>query len=60
MDVNEYTVCLDGVNGYSEEFYTTNDFKELIYWVEEDLRRLGGGHADIYDEDGDFVEDVEV
>ena len=28
--------------------------------TKEALEDLGGGHADIYDEDGDFVEDVEV
>lgn len=59
--MNEYTVCYDTVdNGDAVGYYSTNNYGELISWVESDLQLLGGGHADIYDEDGDFVEDVEV
>ena len=55
-----YTVELDGINGCGTNFYESHNHAELINWVQEDLKTLGGGHADIYNEDGDFVEDVEV
>ena len=50
----------DGVNGYEEEYLETFNHDELIEWVTETLQTLGGGHADIYDEYGDFVEDLEI
>ena len=56
----EYTVELDGINGCGTNFYEPHNHAELINWVQEDLKTLGGGHADIYDEDGEFVEDIEV
>ena len=58
--MNEYTVELDGIDGFEEKWYSTDNYGELIEWIEDDLRELGGGHADIFDEEGDFVEDVEV
>ncbi len=58
--MNEYMVELDGINAFEEKLYYTDNYAELIEWVEDDLRGLGGGHADIFDEEGDFVEDVEV
>lgn len=58
--MNEYFAEFDGINGCYDCHYTTNNYRELIAWVEESLEELGGGHADIFDEDGDFVEDVEV
>lgn len=58
--MNEYMVEFDGNSDYGVEYYATNNFKELIKWVESELRNMDGGHADIYDEDGDFVEDVEI
>jgi hypothetical protein len=58
--MNKYTAELDGINNSDTVYYETNNYGELIRWIENDLRMLGGGHADIYDEDGDFVEDVEV
>lgn len=58
--MNEYMVEFDGVNGCGVTYYETNNYGELIKWVETDLRLLGGGHADIYDEEGNFIDDVEV
>lgn len=58
--MNEYFVEFDCVNGSTEEVFETNNYGQLIRWVEECLEAYGGGHADIYDEDGEFVDDVEV
>ena len=58
--MNTYLVEFDCINGCGEDVFETNNYGELIRWVEECLIAYGGGHADIYDEDGDFVEDVEV
>lgn len=58
--MNSYLVEFDCINGCGEDVFETNNYGQLIHWVEECLTAFGGGHADIYDEDGDFVEDVEV
>ena len=59
--MNTYYVEFDGNNCCVQEFYITDNYKQLIEWVTTDLKEgCGGGHADIYDEDGDFVEDIEV
>lgn len=58
--MNEYMVEFDGINGCGTSYYETNNYGELIDWVEINLRLLGGGHADIYDEEGEFINDVEI
>ena len=58
--MNAYYVEFDGINDCGTTYYEINNYGELIEWIEIDLRLLGGGHADIYDEEGDFVDDVEV
>jgi len=58
--MNEYMVDFDGVYDCGVAYYETDNFKQLITWIENDLEEMGGGHADIYDEDGDFVDYVEV
>lgn len=58
--MNEYLVMFDCINGCGEDVFCTNNYGELIRWVTECLIAFGGGHADIFDEDGDFVEDIEV
>ena len=58
--MNTYFIEFDGINGACEMYYSTNNYKHLFQWVETILKELGGGHADIYDEDGDFVEDLEI
>ena len=61
FDDAEYMAELDGIEDCGVHYYSRfADLAELIEWVKEDLEYLGGGHADIYDEDGNFVEDVEV
>lgn len=55
-----YFVEVDGNDYCTQEFYTVNNREELIEWVTMDLEECGGGHADIYDENDNFVEDVEV
>ena len=58
--MNEYFVCFDGIDCYEENFVCGDNYKEIVTEVEKVLRSFGGGHADIFDEDGDFVEEIEV
>lgn len=58
--MNEYMVEFDGVNDCGTAYYVVHNWWELMGFVKSALDEMGGGHADIYDEDGDFVEDVEV
>lgn len=58
--MNEYMVEFDGVNDCGTAYYDVNSWWELIGFVKNALDEMGGGHADIYDEDGDFVDWVEV
>ena len=55
-----YFVYLDGIDGFEAAEYTVRNWWELVGYVNAALEELGGGHADIYDEEGEFVEDVEV
>ena len=57
--MNTYYVEL-GIDYGTAEYYTTDNYKQLIDWVTMDLEECGGGHADIFDEDGDFVDMIEV
>lgn len=58
--MNEYMVDFDAMDSCGIAYYETNNYKQLIGWIESDLADMGGGHADIYDEDGDFVDWIEV
>ena len=58
--MNEYMVEFDGVNDWGTAFYDVNGWWELIGFVKNALDEMGGGHADIFDEDGNFVDEVEV
>ena len=59
-----YWVCADCINDYEEYEYEIGENissrNEMIEEIKHNLKCLGGGHADIFNEDGDFVEDVEV
>lgn len=56
-----YHVDFDTIDvGWFQGGYSGESLAEVIEEVKEELFYAGGGHADIYDEDGDFVEDVEV
>ena len=58
--MNTYYVELDGIDYGTAEYYTTDNYKQLIDWVTMDLEECGGGHADIFDEDDNFVDEVEI
>ena len=58
--MKSYYAELDGIEDCRTAYYPECDDKELITWVENDLTWLGGGHADIYDEDGEFYKEIEV
>ena len=60
----EYMIEFDGIYNCGTEYWDAytydGNFAALIADVKDVLKGMGGGHADIYDEDGNFVEDVEV
>ena len=56
----EYMVEFDGINDCEIAYYVVHNWWELIGFVKNALNEMGGGHADIYDEDGDFVDNIEV
>ena len=56
----EYFVEFDGVDGSTEGDVWGKTHEEIISQVKDFLKELGGGHADIYDENGDFLEDIEI
>lgn len=58
--MNEYFVCFDCIEDYFEAIIVEDNYKQVVTTVENLLEKFGGGHADIFDEDGDFVEDVEI
>lgn len=59
--MQDYLVCYDLVDGdYCEYYETAKDLAEEMENVKKTLEKWGGGHADILDEDGDFLEWVEV
>lgn len=58
--MSTYYVEFDGINSCEIAYYDAKNWWELVGFVKNALDEMGGGHADIYDEDGDFVDDVEV
>lgn len=56
----EYMVEIDGMDGCRVMYFESDDMNDIIQWTEAELEDLGGGHADIYNEDGEFIEDVEI
>ena len=58
--MDTYFVDYDCFDGLASQWYTVRDYETLLEWVKQDLEEMGGGHADIYDEDDDFIEDVEL
>lgn len=58
--MTEYFVCFDGNLDYQEGFINAADNDDLFEQVSNVLWNLEGGHADIFDEDGEFFMDVEV
>lgn len=59
--MNGYIVEFDTImDGCFEMWFSSDEFEDILEWAEEKLEECGGGHADIFTEEGDFVEDVEV
>lgn len=56
----EYMVEMDGINDYCTNFYKVHSLDDLIVIVKKDLDAMGGGHADIFDNEDNFITDVEV
>ena len=56
----EYFVCFDGINDYEEGFVNAIDQDDLREQICNVLWNFEGGHADVFDEDGEFFMDVEV
>lgn len=46
----------DTLSGWHDE----PSYADAYYWAKHILEQHGGGHADLFDEDGEFVGDVEV
>lgn len=58
--MSDWWVCADGIDRYEEFEICGYELDEAIEMVKEALEDLGGGHADIFDEYDNFVDDVEV
>lgn len=58
--MSNWWICADCINGYEEFELCEFELDEVIEIVKETLEELGGGHADIFDEYDNFVDDVEV
>lgn len=56
----EYTILCDGINGFEEHWCNAEDLDGAKAYAASCLEELEGGHADIFNEDGEFVEDIEV
>lgn len=56
----ECMVELDGMDGYRVMYFESDEMDDIIQWAQGELEDLGGGHADIYNEDGEFYGDLEV
>jgi len=52
FDLNDY--------GYVNGYFFGENVEECAEKVKEELEMWGGGHADMFDEDGEFIDDVEV
>jgi len=55
-----YFVCFDTMEGYFEGEYDGVELDEVLDSVHNELKDAGGGHADIFDVNDNFVDDVEV
>lgn len=55
-----YMALIDGMDYATEEFYTVETLTQALMMIEGDLEDCGGGCAEVYDEDGELVEVVEI
>lgn len=58
--MSDWWVYLDCNDGYEELEICGHELDEVIEMVQEALEDLNGGHADIFDENDNFVDDVEI
>ena len=59
----EYLIEYDTINSGGFAEYDTADSFDAVWvwpWALDILEECCGGHADIFDEDGDFIEDIET
>lgn len=59
-----FSIDFDGIDDYEhwDEYITGIDCteKDMFEDVRATLKELGGGHADIWDEDGELYAEIEV
>ena len=56
-----YFVEFDFVDGDSFScWHDEPDYADVYYWAKHILEQHGGGHADIFDDEGELAGDVEV
>lgn len=59
--MREWVIEFDTIEiGWFEERYHAETIEDVKCWASGVLMGECGGHADIFDEEGDFVDDVEV
>lgn len=58
--MREYIIEIDGINDCETNYYNTDNWWELVDFVQNILADMGGGHAHIYNEHYYFIEDIEV
>lgn len=47
-------------HGYASGYFYGRNLQDCKNQITEELKLWGGGHADIFDEDGEFIDDIEV
>ena len=58
--MSNWYVEFDGINGCFANWYYDFTLNEIIAEAEMTLQDLDGGHADIFDEDDNFIKDIEI
>lgn len=46
--------------GFAEAYYQGKNYEDCKAQVVQALETCGGGHADMFNADGEFIDDVEV
>lgn len=59
-DMREWMAEFDTFAGTGTAYYYANTKADALKQIREELAAWGGGHADVYNEDGTLVCDVEV
>lgn len=58
--MKEYKVEFDAVDFYCVYFYEADDYKDIMKIVKEELIEMGGGHADIFDSEDNYIGYYEI